>query len=94
MKRMMRIICLLLVVSIGGCTTYYYQPGKTLEQCLQDSFTCRQISWDLVVNPFLYSECMKNLGYEELTKEQLPSEIRTCKAGVSAVMYWARATGQ
>lgn len=89
-------ICLLFFVSMSGCaTTYYYQPGKTLDQCLQDSFTCGQISWDLIVNPFMFSECMKNLGYEELTKEKLPPGIRTCKTGVSAFgIYRAHATGQ
>lgn len=70
-------ICLLLIVGVFGCNNYWYQPDKTLEQSLQDSSICMQ-SWSLFIdNPFLYSDCMKKLGYREFTKEQLPAGVRT-----------------
>lgn len=41
MKKLLCTICLLLVVSVSGCASWYwYQPGKTLEQCRQDFLEC------------------------------------------------------
>ena len=40
MKHVICTICLLLVLLANGCTTCFYQPGKTLEQCTQDLLEC------------------------------------------------------
>lgn len=77
MKKVLCTICLLL---ISGCAVYHYQPGKTLEQCSQDS---RECMYDANKHAYpvgaatLYYQCMSIRGYQKLSKEQLPAGVRT-----------------
>ena len=84
-------ICLLLIVGTGGCATwgtYYYQPGKTLEQCSQDYFECNP---GHIFDPtgLFYPWCMKERGYQELSKKQLPAGIRTRQTRIFSLVYVA-----
>lgn len=88
MKKAMCTICLLLIVGTGGCAawgTYYYQPGKTLEQCSQDSLECMH---ELPTHaPFFYPSCMKARGYQKLSQDQLPAGIRTRQISALSLYY-------
>lgn len=76
MRRVICVICLLVMVCVSGCATYWYQPSKTLNQCYQDAKECM---YDANKHAFpvgattLYLQCMKVRGYRALTKDQLPT---------------------
>jgi len=80
MKKLL-VILVLVFVGVGGCGTYWYQPGKTLEQCLQDSKECaydaNKHGFDYFDCDSLYRQCMEVRGYQQFLKEHLPMGIRT-----------------
>lgn len=46
MKRFIFITCSTLLVAACGCSgAYWYQPSKTLEQCIQDYSNCALTGW-------------------------------------------------
>lgn len=93
MNRVVSTICLLLIVSVAGCGTYWYQSGKTLEQCCQDSRECiydaNKHAYTYIDASSLYRQCMNVRGYQQLFKEDLPMGIRTCSVDVLAGLYVA-----
>lgn len=87
MKELLCAVCLLLVV--GGCTKmYFHRPNTTLEQCSQDFFECDP---GHTFNPtgLFYPWCMKDRGYQNLTKDQLPMEVRTRQTRPFHLQYLA-----
>jgi len=88
-------ILLVLVTIVAGCSSvYYYQPGKTLEQCLQDSKECKfeadkHAYPDAFLAADLYYRGMDIRGYQRLSKEQLPVGIRTHPSGIVSFVYVA-----
>jgi len=94
MKRVMCTICLLLIVGVGGCVSiYWYQPNKTLEQCLQASEECFVIADEQLGtrHSFFpqftdatyyrsYRRCMQLQNYQLFDRKKLPAGIRMSKA--------------
>ena len=76
------ILCLL-----AGCTEYWYQEGKTFEECQQDRKECLD---ELTKRSELYrvgdyelrfmEDCMKARGYRLLSEDKLPLELKRQKA--------------
>ena len=85
MKRCMVLWTLCLICFLTGCAKYYYQEGKTFNQCAWDRADClfelkkRHAShsdgWGDYRYKFL-ENCMKNKGYQLVTEDQLPLEVK------------------
>ncbi|MEJ2702650.1 MAG: hypothetical protein P8Z79_09445 [Sedimentisphaerales bacterium] len=63
----------------SGCAKYYYQEGKTFEQCKRDYEECAAELAKRVTNnkPGAYERkymehCMKEKGYTTVTEDKLP----------------------
>ena len=94
---------LLLIMSgilflIGGCSQYWYQEGKTFEQCQQaqaECFTELQKRSDLAGLTYEYEfkfmdDCMQGKGYRLVGAKELPLNIKREEGKTS--MHW-RARG-
>jgi hypothetical protein len=94
---------LLLIVSvalctIAGCSQYWYQEGKTFEQCQQaqaDCFAELQKRSDLGGPTYEYEDkfmegCMQEKGYRLVGAKELPLNIKREEGKTS--MHW-RARG-
>jgi hypothetical protein len=67
----------------AGCAKYYYQEGKTFEECEKDRAECfselkKHADWDM---PGAYEhefmeECMKSKGYRLVTENKLPLNVK------------------
>ena len=77
---------LLLIFMIGGCATYWYNPAKTLEQAKQELGVNYSHFMDA---PLLFARNAKQKGYQELTKDKLPTDIRTQKIDLFGAIYIA-----
>ena len=79
-----RILVLTAVVCIsGGCARYYYQEGKTFEQCKKDCEDCAAELGKRVTNqkPGAYEhkfmeDCMTRKGYMTVAEEKLPLSVK------------------
>ena len=67
----------------GGCARYYYQEGKTFEQCKQDYEACEAELAKRVTNekPGAYEHkflehCMTQKGYITVTEGKLPLSVK------------------
>lgn len=75
---------LMLVGFLSGCTQYWYQEGKTFEQCRQDRLDCfnelkkrTDIRGGSADYDFKFMEdCMKQRGYRLVTEDELPLDVR------------------
>jgi len=90
MRRVMCTICLIAVLLISGCNAYWYQPGKTLEQCVQDVIECKGEAKRSGLSPFqtgflstspspmqeCYIACMRLKGYQSYHRKYLPTGVR------------------
>jgi len=103
MKKVMLTICLMLVViTCASCVSiYWYQPGKTLEDCLQDSKQCFDFADEHMgarhsflpqftdaTHRELYRECMRSSGYQLFDKKKLSMEIRTHENNLFDITYY------
>lgn len=86
MKMSLCIICIIFILLISGCATYYYQEGKTLEQAQKDLDVVYSHFLDA---PFLFSKNAKQKGYKELTKDKLPKDIKTQQIDLLGAIYIA-----
>ena len=85
MKRCMVLWALCLTCLLTGCAKYYYQEGKTFNQCAWDRADClfelkkrlasHSDGWGDYRYKFL-ENCMKNRGYQLVTEDQLPLEVK------------------
>jgi hypothetical protein len=93
---------LLLIVSstlclISGCSRYWYQEGKTFEQCQQaqaDCFDALRKRSDLGGQTYEYEykymeSCMKEKGYRLVGKKELPLNIKR-EEGKTSIHWRAR----
>jgi hypothetical protein len=86
MKRVLCLTTLTVVVlcSLTGCTTYWYQEGKTFDECGQDRLACyeemKKYSQDideLGRYEFKYMEdCMVRRGYRLVTRHRLHVTVK------------------
>ncbi len=90
-------VALLLVpiISLTGCTSYWYQEGKTFNECAHDLQQCvsemKKYS-DKSINLGVYDirfekDCMKRRGYRLVKERKLPLKVRRQGAGSSAGTY-------
>ena len=75
------VLLVVLACSFSGCAKYYYQEGKSFNQCQKDRAECvKELNKRLVVqskSPGGYEhkfieDCMKRRGYELVTEGKLP----------------------
>jgi hypothetical protein len=74
------IVLWFVVVLCTGCAKYWYQEGKTFEQCKQDRMACLQelkkrsdFSGATADYEFKFMEaCMKQKGYRLVSEKKLP----------------------
>ena len=73
------ILTVLLLCFVAGCATYWYQEGKTFEECKQDNLECYEemkrysSDWEsLGKQEFeLMEDCMVQRGYRLVTEREL-----------------------
>ncbi len=85
MKKFLVIIPLLVLIAFStGCTSYWYQEGKTYEECKRDLQQCvsemNKYS-DKGTNLGVYDlrfekDCMKQRGYRLVKERKLPLRVR------------------
>lgn len=85
MKRIAVLLLLSLICFSVSCAKYYYQEGKTFEQCATDRADClSELKKRLAVEsarPSSYEykfmeECMKLKGYKLVTENKLPLNVK------------------
>ena len=78
-------LVLALIWLSGGCAKYYYQEGKTFEQCARDRADChselkkRLGSEDQKPGDYEHKymeDCMKQKGYGLVKEDKLPLEVK------------------
>ena len=77
-------LVLILTVFFTGCATYWYQEGKTLNECQKDRLECFEelkkyspgwASMGAYEFEFM-EECMKQRGYRLVTEKKLPLRVK------------------
>ncbi len=86
------VVALLLapIISCAGCTSFWYQEGKTFNECardLQECVTEMKTYSDRSINLGVYDirfekDCMKRRGYKLVKERKLP--LRTRRQGPSS----------
>ncbi|MHC4155731.1 MAG: hypothetical protein ACYST6_12520 [Planctomycetota bacterium] len=86
MKRVLGLTTLMAVAlcSLAGCTTYWYQEGKTFDECKQERLECHeevkkysQSQEELGRYEFKYMEdCMVRRGYRLVTTYKLHVTVK------------------
>jgi hypothetical protein len=85
MKRHIAIaLILILTLFSTGCTTYWYQEGKTFEECEQDIRHCHseaKMYADSGVSLGFYDihfedKCMRQRGYRHVHEWELPLRVK------------------
>lgn len=96
-KKNIYLCCMIVVFALSGCAEYWYQEGKTYQQCLQDRQACfeeLQKRSDFVGTgdyEFEYmNQCMQEKGYMLVNEGDLPMEARRTRPDSS--LHW-RAKG-
>ena len=88
MKSFTVLLLLCLICFSAGCAKYYYQEGKSYEQCKMDRVDClTELKKRLAVEtsrPGSYEydfieECMKLNGYRLVTENKLPLDVKRQK---------------
>ena len=79
MKSWIAFMLAVVICFCGGCAKYYYQEGKTFEQCKKDCEDCAVELGKRVTNqkPGAYEHkymehCMTQKGYSSITEDKLP----------------------
>ncbi len=82
MKSVVGAVMLLSVCVLGGCTTYWYQEGKSFRQAKHDLTVCqtavRQRSPDREMEAYdgkLLRQCMEEQGYRRVRGNALPAGL-------------------
>ena len=94
MSKVLTIASLILVSFFAGCATYWYQEGKSFDECKQDRAECgdellkrsdfRGLTVDYEVK--FMENCMGRRGYRLATSEDLPLDIRREEPDTS--LHW------
>lgn len=83
-KSLLAVPLLVLIAFLAGCTSYWYQDGKTYEECKGDLQQCvaemNKLS-DKDLNLGVYDirferDCMKQKGYRLVKERNLPLRVR------------------
>jgi hypothetical protein len=90
------VVCALALIC-GGCAQYWYQEGKTFEQCQQaqaDCFDALRKRSDLGGPTYEYEykfmdECMQEKGYRLVGSKELPLNIKR-EEGKTSIHWRAR----
>ena len=94
MKKHSTLTCLLsLMCFLPGCTTYWYQEGKTFKECKRDRQECfnelqkYSTLQELGEYEFKFVEnCMGQRGYRLVKEKELPFRVRREKPESS--LHW------
>jgi len=83
MKSYKILLLLVLFCLSGGCAKYYYQEGKTFEECKRDRDECmkelKKRMGSEIPGDYEYKymeECMKSKGYKLVTEDKLPLDVK------------------
>ncbi len=79
------VLLVICICSCSGCGKYYYQEGKSFNQCIKDRAEClaeleKRLA-DKSQSPGSYEhkfveECMKSRGYRLVTEGKLPLDAK------------------
>ena len=83
MKRFTGLCLLCLAFLNAGCAKYYYQEGKSFEECEKDRLACfnelkKRADWD-VPGAYEYEymdKCMQRKGYRLVKESELPDDVK------------------
>jgi len=84
MKNFIVLLLAGLICLLAGCSKYYYQEGKSFEECAKDRIDCfselkKRMSSSETPGSYEYKfieECMKSKGYKLVTENKLPLDAR------------------
>ena len=93
-------VLLLSASLLGGCAKYWYQEGKTFEECKADRAACRS---ELLKRTDLYrigdyerqfmEDCMQQKGYRLVPEKELPLTTKREDSDIPSEVSWARGYG-
>jgi len=71
-------------IILSGCSTYWYQEGKTFEECRQARDECfaelqkrTDFSYPTVEYEIKFmNECMASKGYRQVKNKELPMDVK------------------
>ncbi|MHC5061293.1 MAG: hypothetical protein ACYTFK_09450 [Planctomycetota bacterium] len=94
MKKHSVAICLLTFICfLPGCTTFWYQEGKTISQCKEDRRQCygELVKFSTLQNMGDYEfkfikDCMGKRGYKPVPENKLPLRVRRMEPASS--IHW------
>jgi hypothetical protein len=77
-------LILIPMLLFAGCTTYWYQAGKTIDECKQERLACLEelkkysSNWQKMGDyEFKFMEdCMRQKGYTLLKEKELPLRVK------------------
>jgi len=80
----MALLLLGLICLSAGCAKYFYQDGKSFDECAKDRMDCfselkKRMSTSETPGSYEYKfieECMKSQGYKLLTENKLPLDVK------------------
>lgn len=83
MKSLTVLLSLSLIVLFAGCGRYYYQEGKTYNECQRDWAGCvenlkqqkKVLDWGAYEYKFV-EDCMKRKGYKLVGERALPLDAK------------------
>jgi hypothetical protein len=83
MKGLTTVLSLALVLFLAGCGRYYYQEGKTYNECERDWAICvadlekqkNVLDWGAYEYRFV-EDCMKRKGYKLVGERSLPLDAK------------------
>ena len=85
MKISVALLLACLICLSAGCAKYYYQEGKTFEECAKDRADClddlKERVGTVSQRPGGYEyefieDCMKRKGYRLVTEDKLPLDVK------------------
>jgi len=99
-KRIAIIASFLLCLATGCGQKYWYQEGKTFDECVQDRKICRA---ELLKRTDLYrigkyerefmEDCLQKKGYRLVPEKELPLDVKREDSDIPSEVSWARGYG-
>ena len=89
-----KLIILLFILLTSGCSKYWYQQGKTFDECKQDHADCfaelqkrSDFSGSTVEYEIKFmNDCMMKKGYREVFQDKLPLDAKRQEPETS--LHW------
>lgn len=99
--RFLRVGVIFLTLLAAGCgQKYWYQDGKTFDECMTDRAVCRA---ELLRRTDLYrigdyerqfmEDCMQRRGYRLVPEKELPLSAKREDSDIPSEVSWARGYG-